>query len=120
MYRSNNEPISSRLNEKQLKRVLDYIENHLSQPIGLMDCAAVCGLTVFQFGRAFKASLGLIPHQYVVERRIVRACEQLELTSLSIAEIASSWGFSSQSHMTDTFRRLLNTTPARYREQVRS
>lgn len=58
------------------------------------------------------------PHRYLIERRIHRAKELLMGANRSIAEITVSVGFSSQSHMTFNFRKLVETIPARYRRAM--
>lgn len=102
----------------QLRRVMDYIEVRLDQDLGLGDLAALADLSTHHFGQAFKASTGMPPHRYLIERRIHRAKELLIGGNQSIAEIAVSVGFSSQSHMTFNFRKLVTTTPARYRREM--
>ena len=102
----------------QLRRVMDYIEGRLDQDLGLADLAALADLSTHHFGQAFKASTGMSPHRYLIERRIHRAKELLIGGNRSIAEIAVSVGFSSQSHMTFNFRKLVTTTPARYRRAM--
>ena len=108
-------PAAGTLNDRRLAVVLDFVEANLDRNIGLAEIAGVSGLTVSQFSRAFKRSTGLSPYRYVVERRVDRARRLLVETSNSLAEVAYSAGFSSQSHMIDTFRRHLGTTPGRYR-----
>jgi len=102
----------------QLRRVMDCIEARLDQDLGLAELAAVADLSTHHFGQAFKASMGMSPHRYLIERRIHRAKELLIGGNRSIAEIAVSVGFSSQSHMTLNFRKLVETTPARYRRAI--
>jgi AraC-like DNA-binding protein len=70
------------------------------------------------FAHAFKATTGWSPHQYVLHRRLARAQHLLRTTQMPIAAIAYEVGFGSQSHMTTVFRRLLQTTPSRYRQQT--
>ncbi|WP_299959282.1 helix-turn-helix domain-containing protein [uncultured Roseobacter sp.] len=43
----------------------------------------------------------------------------LRLGDMPLAEIAYATGFASQSHMTDTFRRVLGTTPGKWRREAR-
>ena len=108
-------PAAGALSDRQLAAVLDFIEANLDRNVGLSEIADTCGMTLSQFSRSFKQSTGLSPYRYVVERRVDRARRLLAETSASLAEVAYSAGFSSQSHMTDTFRRHLGTTPGRYR-----
>lgn len=98
----------------QLRRVTDYVEAHLAQELGLAELAAVAGLSPHHFGTAFKAATGASPHRFVVERRVQRARTLLAGQS-SIAGIAHTVGFASQSHLTSHFRRTMGVTPARFR-----
>ena len=102
----------------QLRRVVDYINAHLTNELGLVELAGVAKLGPHHFGAAFKAAMGISPHQYVIERRIDRAREYLHEPDRQIADIAHAVGFSSQSHLTTHFRRLTGVTPARFRRQV--
>ncbi|MEM9215438.1 MAG: helix-turn-helix transcriptional regulator [Cyanobacteria bacterium P01_F01_bin.150] len=60
---------------------------------------------------------GYAPHQYVIYRRVDQAKRLLKQQQFSIAQIAVECGFSSQSHFYGAFRRLVGTTPKRYREK---
>jgi AraC family transcriptional regulator len=108
-------PVTGGLGALRLRRVVDYIEAHLAEDIGLRDLAALAGLSAHHFGEAFKASTGTSPHRYLIERRILRAKERLLGADRSIAEIAVSVGFANHSHFTDNFRKLTGTTPSRFR-----
>lgn len=102
----------------QLRRVLEYVDGHMEEDIGLGELAALTGLSVHHFGQAFKASVGMPPHQYLIDRRVQVAKEMLVKGNLPIAEIALATGFSSQSHFTLHFRKRAGKTPALYRREV--
>lgn len=101
------------------RRVTDYIEAHLSGEIRLAALAQEAGLSPHHFGKAFKASLGKPPSQYLAERRITKAKELLLGTDRSITEVAYDLGFASHSHFTGVFRRITATTPSQYRQDRR-
>jgi AraC family transcriptional regulator len=70
----------------------------------------------YHFARLFKHSTGLPPHQYVIACRVERAKELLrERDRLPLADVAAEVGFSSQSHFTRHFKRLVGVTPRRFR-----
>jgi AraC family transcriptional regulator len=73
---------------------------------------------VRHFERAFRQSLGVPPHRYVLERR-VSAARDLLLTypNLPIEEIARKLGFSSSSHLSAAFLRRMGCSPATFRRQ---
>ena len=103
---------------RQVRRVLDYIEVHLTDELGLIDLAAIAGLSPHHFVEAFKISIGKPPHQFVMERRVQRVLELLRDEDRSIAQIAHAAGFSSQSHLTANFRRVTGVTPGRFRRSL--
>jgi len=107
-----------KLSVRSVDKIFEFIESNLSESLRLSDLAEIAGLSPFHLSRAFKSAVGLSPHQYLLERRIVRARELLQETRLGLAEIAYSVGFSSQAHFTDVFRKRLNVTPGAYRKDV--
>lgn len=58
---------------RRRKRVVEFIEAHLSENLSLAALAAESGLSAHHFGKAFKGSFGVAPHRYVTMRRIHRA-----------------------------------------------
>jgi AraC family transcriptional regulator len=99
----------------QLRRVIEYMEAHLPQPVELRDLAALAGLSQSHFGRAFKASTGLSPYHWQLDARIRQAQVLLMETQASLEAIAEATGFADSAHLGRTFRRLAGTTPAAWR-----
>jgi len=62
------------------------------------------------FASLFKQSIGLTPHQYVIQCRVEAAKHLLRQGELTIAEIADSLGFAHQSHFNHHFKRLGNAS----------
>jgi len=113
-------PIESRhrLDDRRLRRVLDYVEEHLSDDIAVADLASIACLSVFHFTRAFSSATGTPPHRYVSQRRLERAKAIIAAGGTSIAETALMFRFSSQSSFTRAFRRAAGVTPAEYRRAL--
>ncbi|OAL59678.1 hypothetical protein A6R74_02705 [Halomonas sp. ALS9] len=103
----------------QLKRVVEFIEHHLSQPLTLADMANVTGLSDYHFARMFKQATGYPPHRYVLRRRLTRARHLLAETSQNMTEIALRCGFGSSSHFSKRFRAETGVSPTEYRTQQR-
>lgn len=106
------------LSDARVRRVVDFLESSLAEEISLSDLAVVADLSPNQFLNAFKKATGKTPHRYLTERRVARACELLQNPQTTIAVIALAVGFSSQSHFTTVFGRIMGTTPASYRAEV--
>ena len=103
------------LPQGQLGLVLDYLEAHLDQELKLVELAKLVGMSQFHFCRLFKQSMGLSPYQYLLQQRVERAKHLLKGSELLIADIAMDCGFSSHSHLSRQFRRLVGVTPKAYR-----
>ena len=109
-----------RLDDRRLRRVLDYVEEHLADDIAVADLANVASLSIFYFTRAFSVAAGMPPHRYVSQRRLEWAKTMIAAGGTSIAEMAFMCGFSSQSSFTRAFRRATGLTPAMYRREFGS
>jgi AraC family transcriptional regulator len=110
---------SGALRQKKLGAVVEYIEEHLDADLTLEQIAAVAHLSPYHFARQFKAATGLPPHQYVIARRVERAQQLLHEGELSLAEVAVSAGFSDQSQLTQSFKRLVGITPGQFLKSAR-
>jgi AraC family transcriptional regulator len=99
----------------RLKRVVEFVDNHLSGKITLLDLAAVAGLSRMHFASQFRAATGFRPHEYLLRRRIQRAEELLRQPTMTLVEIALTVGFQTQAHFSTVFKRFVGDTPYRWR-----
>ena len=106
---------TGRLSTDQCRRLTEFIDRRLHDPISLADLAAVVGLGVCSFSRRFKETFGRAPHAHMIDRRVERAKCLLARGNLALKEIACSCGFADQAHMTRVFRLRLRTTPLAFR-----
>lgn len=104
---------------RALRRVCEYIESHLGEKITLERLSAEARLSVYHFARSFKASLGISPHQYVLQQRIKKAQDLLIQSDLPISSMAAAVGFADQSHFARHFNRLIGIAPSAFRKAHR-
>ena len=109
---------SNGMSRERLKRVYEYVEEHLEHRLSLADLAAVSCLSSYHFSRSFKRAIGIGPQRYVARRRLERAKALMRRTNLPLALIARDVGFADQSHLTSVFRREFGVTPGHYRAAV--
>jgi AraC family transcriptional regulator len=102
------------LSKLKLQHITEYINEHLHEDIKLVDISAIAQISPYHFLRLFKQSMGITPHQYILQRRIDKAKYLLRDSKLSIADIAFRVGFCDQSHLTRCFKRLLGMTPKQF------
>lgn len=99
--------------ERRAKAMMNDCAN-----VSLTELAQECGLSATHFVRAFRQTTGTSPHQWLLTRRIDRATSLLAGTSLTLAEIALTCGFSSQSHLTAAFTASVGVSPGRFRRAL--
>jgi AraC family transcriptional regulator len=107
------------LSRSKLNRATDYINSYLQDDLTVADIADVLAMSTSNFAHAFRQTVGISPHRYVVERRIDRAKMLLTSTELSVAQVAHRVGYSRQSHFTMVFRRVTGVTPGVFRGLVK-
>ncbi len=120
-YSTKKQPIkeyTDGLPQQKFKQVTDYIWNHLNQDFGIAELAESVNMSSSHFGRQFKQSTGMTPHQYLIECRLKEVTRLLTSTNLTIAEIAYCTGFNSHSHLTRIFRKRMSVTPVEYRKML--
>jgi AraC-like DNA-binding protein len=89
----------------------------LTAGLTLAEIAAESGLSTSHFARAFRETVGLAPHQWLIRRRIDAATEALKDRGLSLAEVAVRCGFADQSHFTRLFSRIAGISPGAWRRK---
>lgn len=102
---------SGGLARHRLRRVIEYVHDHLTEDISLSVLAAVGGLSDYHFARCFKQSTGSPPHQYILRRRLELGKRLLLGSNGSVAEIAKQSGFCDQSHFASHFKKVYGMTP---------
>ena len=103
------------LTPQVLRRLRDHIDANIDQRISVKALARLANLSVCYFVRAFKQSVGVTPHDYLVRKRVERTMELLADTDLSLSEIALAAGFADQSHCARRFRQHVGMSPRDYR-----
>lgn len=106
------------LSTYKLKLAKNYINDNLEYPIKLNDIASLLGISQFYFSHLFKKSTGVAPYKYVIQQRVAKAKDLIKGSNLSLVDIAYDCGFSSQSQMTQHFRKYIGVTPKIYQIRV--
>jgi|SRR5579871_2606253 len=112
-------PIRGGLTPLQERRAKEYISANLSGDVPLADVASECGLSASQFGKAFRKSVGMPPHKWMVRQRVSLAKSLLRQGEMTLAQIALACGFSDQSHFTQCFSAWTGLSPGVWRRSIR-
>jgi len=100
----------------QSQRLVEFVEDNLGENLSLAGLALMAGYSPDHFARLFKATVGLSPHQYILERRIDRAKTLLRERNHSMVDVAILCGFASQAHLNVAFKARTGVTPGAYRK----
>lgn len=111
-------PNARGLSPRQERIVKEFMHAHLHTSINLNDLAEVCELSPATFIRQFKQSVGITPHQWLIDRRLDFAKNLMRSPGLSLADISLQAGFADQSHFTRTFSARFGISPAIWRKAV--
>jgi AraC family transcriptional regulator len=104
----------------QARKVRDYIDSHITEPVLVADLCALVQYSEAHFSRSFKRTFGESPHSFVVRRRVELAAEYMLTTAASLSDIALGCGFTDQAHLCKHFRQAAGQTPAAWRRAHRS
>ena len=111
-------PILGGLTPLQERRAKEYISANLAGDVSLADIARECGLSASQFSKAFRNSVGMPPHRWLVQQRVSLAKSLLRQRTMTLAEIALACGFADQSHFTQTFSAWTGLSPGVWRRSI--
>lgn len=101
----------------RLKRVTDFVEKNLHQPLRVDGLARVAALSDSRLAHVFRERMGLTLMQYVESRRIERSKQLLLDTDLSIKEVGVQTGFPNAEHFSVRFRKCAGQSPTEFRSR---
>lgn len=100
-------------------RSIQYLNEHLKEPIQLLDLAEIAGYSLSHYKKKFKKEVGITPSEYVILQKLEYAKRALAETDQNITELAFSLGFSSSNYFCSVFKKLMDCTPKEWRKKYR-
>lgn len=101
------------------RRLADWIEAHLHEPVTLGRLAEVACLSEFHLARMFRVSFGMPPSAWMAARRIDRAKALLKTGALPLQQVADACGYADLSHFSHRFRASTGVPPGQWRAALR-
>lgn len=96
-----------------VRRTKTFLDEHYAERVPLHELARLTGLSAYHLHRSFRRKIGMPPHEYQLQLRVMKA-KSLLRQGQSISETASLVGFVDQSHFTRHFKRLEGVTPGMF------
>jgi AraC-like DNA-binding protein len=110
------QPRSAR-HERSIQRAVDFIREHLAEPLTLAKVSRVAGFAPHYFCRLFAKTQNMTLRQYVRRLRLDRAKSMLVASTLSVQRIGNLSGFGARAHFQKAFKDAFGVTPREYRNR---
>jgi AraC family transcriptional regulator len=109
----------ARVESRPVERARRFVEHEFASSLSLSGIAAAAGVHPVHLARLFRAAHGCTVGEYIRRVRVAFVRQQLAASDRPIAEIALVAGFSDQSQLTRSFKRVTGQTPAAFRSRQR-
>src|ERR1700753_1164568 len=101
----------------RMQRVLDHIDRHLDEDLGLDELSGVAAYSKYHFHRQFTATFGLSVHRYIQLARMKRASFRLAYSDAeSVTDIAMDAGYDAPDAFARAFRQRFGQSPSSFRK----
>lgn len=99
-----------------IKDALSYIESHLTDELEIREIAKRAYVSPFYFQRIFAALCGIGIGEYIRNRRLTLAGEELASTDAKVIDIAAKYGYDSPDSFNRAFQRFHGISPSAARK----
>jgi len=100
---------------RPLGDLLAWLPDNIRRDLTVESLARRAAMSPRNFARLFQQEVGKTPARHIEDLRLEAARRQLELTTLSLEEVADASGFASAETLRRGFKRRLGVTPGQYR-----
>lgn len=104
---------------KDILHAMEHMKSHLSEDFSVEQYAASVNLSSSRFSHLFTKTVGISPHQYLTRLRLEWAKTYLRDSTMSIAEISDTVGFSDPLYFSRLFSKTYGLSPKAYRDNSR-
>jgi AraC family transcriptional regulator of arabinose operon len=110
-------PANSRLHhtEDRVRRTIRFMRENLNRHISLAELARTANLSVPHYSAMFKRQTNCSPIEFLTRLRLQKACERIERSDDTIAQIGHAVGFGDSLYFSRIFRRHMGITASKYR-----
>ncbi len=102
---------------KAVKRMQDFVEAHRTEPITLAGLARAARYSPWHAARLFKEYTGRAPFEYVRQRRLSAAADELCAGPRKVIDVAFDFVFDSHAGFTRAFTRQFGISPRQFRRK---
>ncbi|WP_066681146.1 helix-turn-helix transcriptional regulator [Caulobacter sp. CCH9-E1] len=101
------------------RQIVAFVDDNIGRTLYSAELAGAAKMSTGQLGRALKATFGLSPSEFIMQRRLLMAQRLMLETDDALAQIAQLCGLCDQAHLSRAFRKAYGQTPAAWRRGAR-
>ena len=116
MILNTGEPVSQ--NQEMILKSAAYIQRHYTEPIKLETLMDIAHMSKAWYMRMFRKYIGTTPYNHILSLRITKAKEYLEITDMTVHEIAIATGFTDDPSFSTRFSAMTGMSPLKYRKEA--
>ena len=117
--RAGEQPELSHADHEALNAARDYLRANATRAVSTSELCDVAYVSASKLARLFRQAEGVTPQEYARGVRMERACDLLEASDASMAEVARELGFSHQGSFLEAFKGRFGVTPREFRARRR-
>lgn len=110
---------TSQARQAELDTLHNYMREHLEERLTLQQLAELSGLSPAHFATRYREQTGTSPIQHFLHLKVERACELLDTTSHTFADISRQLGYDDAYYFSRLFKKVMGKSPSDYRHTAR-
>jgi AraC family transcriptional regulator len=103
---------------ESMQKAINYMEEHLLDPISIEDIAIQASMSPFHFQRTFAILTDISVGEYLRRRRLTLAAQELSSNNCKIIDLAYKYGYDTPESFSKAFRRQHGVTPSDMRKGI--
>lgn len=108
---------SYNINDQSIKKIVEYIENHVTSPLAVDDLAYIAHMSRRKLELKFKAATGNTIHRFITDKKVNWIASQLISTDKSLLDLALEAGYNDVRSVYRIFKENMDMTPQNYRKK---
>ena len=100
-----------------IQQAINYMEEHIYENINYADVAKSVHMSSYNFHRTFSFIAGMTANEYIRNRRLTLASQELQTTDISVVDVAYKYGYESPESFSKAFSRFHGSTPRQARQK---
>lgn len=105
------------MNFEYLNKMIEYIEENLTEDIEYKNLAKIVGISVNSLQRIFVFITGITISEYIKNRILSKAFDDIKNSNMKIIDIASKYKYNSNISFNRSFKKVFQMTPTQRRQE---